>query len=102
MPSAGRRSLRSARSLTPSWWHRRCATGRSRAEKAIAELPAGTPAHGVFSISLANDPPYTATSLLLLGRFGEAEDVTRQVIATFYGPDGSDGPGQHPSGFART
>jgi len=75
---------------------------RSRAEKAIAELPADPPAHGAFSISLANDPPYTATSLLLLGRFQEAEDLTRQVIATFYGPGGGDGPGQHPSGFART
>jgi hypothetical protein len=29
---------------------------RSRAETAIAEPPAGTSGHGVFSISLANDP----------------------------------------------
>lgn len=75
---------------------------RWRAEEAIAELPPDTPTQGTFSISLADDPPYTATSLLLLGRYKEAEEATRRVIATFYGPCAGEGRGEHPSGFART
>jgi len=73
---------------------------RYRAERSIAKLPAETPARGAFSISRAGDPPYTATSLLLLGQFGEAEALTRQVIAAHYGVDGKNGPGEHPAGFA--
>ncbi|MGH3822945.1 MAG: hypothetical protein ACRDRA_08960 [Pseudonocardiaceae bacterium] len=75
---------------------------RWRAEKAIAKLPPGTPTRGAFSISLADDPPYTATSLLLLGRYREAEEATRRVIATFYGSGTDEGRREHPSGFART
>ncbi len=73
---------------------------RRRAEKAIAKLPRDTPTRGAFSISLADDPPYTATSLLLLGRHKEAENATRRVIATFYGPGTGEGRREHPSGFA--
>ena len=75
---------------------------RWRAEKAIAKLPPYTPTQGTFSISLADDPPYTATSLLLLGRHKEAVEATRRVIATFYGSFAGEGHGEHPSGFART
>jgi transcriptional regulator with XRE-family HTH domain len=75
---------------------------RWRAEKAIAKLPSDTPTRGAFSISLADDPPYTATSLLLLGQYKEAEKATRRVIATFYGSSASEGRREHPSGFART
>jgi DNA-binding XRE family transcriptional regulator len=74
---------------------------RRRAERAIAKLPVDAPTQGAFSISLADDPPLTATSLLLLGRFREAEDATRRLIATRYGPGAHDGRGEHPSGFAR-
>jgi len=73
---------------------------RRRAEETIAKLPPETPTQGAFSISLAADPPYTATSLLLLGHLQEAAELTRQVIATHYGPGGRDGPGEHPAGFA--
>ncbi len=75
---------------------------RWRAEKAIAKLPPNTSTQGTFSISLADDPPYTATSLLLLGRYKEAVEATRRVIATFYGSCAGEGRGEHPSGFART
>ena len=75
---------------------------RRRAEKAIAALPSRMPPRGAFSISLADDPPYTATSLLLLGRNKEAAEATRRVISTFYGSTGGDGRGEHPSGFACT
>ncbi len=76
-------------------------TTRRRAEKAITRLPDNAPTQGTFSISLADDPPYTATSLLLLGRYQEAAEAAWRVIAAFYGRAG-DGRGAHPSGFART
>lgn len=73
---------------------------RRHAETAIAKLPANTPQAGAFSIKLADDPPYTATSLLLLGRYSEAVEVTRRVISTFYANHA--GEAEDPSGFART
>jgi hypothetical protein len=78
---------------------REVGNARRRAEQAIAKLPAATPTQGAFSISRAGDPPYTATSLLLLGQFQEAEAITRQVIASHYGVDGRNGPGEHPVGL---
>lgn len=75
---------------------------RRRAEKAIAKLSTKAPTQGAFSISLADEPPYTATSLLLLGRNKEAAEATRRVIATFYDPSATEGRREHPSGFART
>lgn len=76
-------------------------SARQRAEVAIAKLPAETPAQGAFSISrTAGCPPYTATSLLLLGQLDEAERLTREVIAAHYGTGGRNGPGEHPAGFA--
>jgi len=80
---------------------REVSNARRRAEHAIATLPVETPAQGAFSISrTAGCPPYTATSLLLLGQFRDAERLTREVIAAHYGIDGRDGPGEHPAGFA--
>jgi hypothetical protein len=79
---------------------REVGNARRRAEQAIAKLPAVTPTQGAFSISRVGDPPYTATSLLLLGQFQEAEAITRQVISSHYGVDGRNGPGEHPAGFA--
>jgi hypothetical protein len=73
---------------------------RRRAEEAIATLPPNTPTQGAFSISLADDPPYTATSLLLLGRYKEAVDATQRVITTFYSSCTGEGRGENPSGFA--
>jgi hypothetical protein len=75
---------------------------RRRAEEAIDTLPPNTPTQGTFSISLAEDPPYTATSLLFLGRYRESVEATRRVIATFYGSCTGEGRREHPSGFART
>lgn len=80
--------------------HEKVTDVRRRAEKAIATLSNGTPTRGAFSISLAGDPPYTATSLLLLGRHKEAVEVTRRVIASFY--TSRDSEAEDPSGFART
>ena len=77
------------------------ASTRSRAEKAIARLPSDAPTRGAFSIAVADDPPLTATSLLLVGRFREAEEATRRVIAAFCGSSSEKGPAADPSGFAR-
>jgi hypothetical protein len=78
------------------------ASTRSRAEKAIAKLPPDAPKRGAFSIALAEDPPLTATSLLLVGRFQEAEEATRRVIAAFCGSSASEkSQAADPSGFAR-
>lgn len=57
---------------------------RSEARRAIDNLTAGSVSKGVFSIALADDPPYTATSLLHVGKFGEAAQATRGVLATAY------------------
>lgn len=75
---------------------------KDHATDAIAKLPddAGEQS-GVFSIPVANDPPYTATSLLLLGRFGEAVSATTRVIQTVYQPEARH-RGDHPSGYARS
>jgi hypothetical protein len=78
------------------------ASTRRRAEKAIAKLPSDAPTRGAFSIALADDPPLTATSLLLVGRFQEAEEATRRVISAFCGSSASEkGQAADPSGFAR-
>ncbi|MFI0774833.1 transcriptional regulator [Streptomyces sp. NPDC021212] len=69
------------------------------AAKAMKNLPSDAKAAGVFSIPPAEDPPYTATSLMLLGRFREAVSSTNRVIETHY--PGVRPQGEHPSGYAR-
>ncbi len=70
------------------------------AAKAMTKLPSGIKMTGTFSIALAEDPPYTATSLMLLGRFEEAVSATNRVIQTHYRPDARQS-GEKPSGYAR-
>jgi len=74
---------------------------RSSAVKAIAALPSNVAATGVFSIALAEDPPYTATSLLLVERFREAASVTRGIIDAAY-PAGARNQNRQSSSYART
>ena len=76
------------------------AHARRYAATAIAKLSPGATAIGVFSIALGEDPPYTATSLLLCGRFREAVSATKRVIQTVYQPEARQ-RGEHPSGYAR-
>jgi len=47
------------------------------------------------------DPPYTATALLLTGRYREAAVITRRVIETAYSPR-SRAPEEQPTAYART
>ncbi|MDP4510756.1 helix-turn-helix domain-containing protein [Nonomuraea turcica] len=79
----------------------RMTSARRRASKAIAVLPADAPVTGAFSINLAEDPPYTATSLLFAGRNEEAVVATNRVIQTVYQPEACQ-RGEHPSGYARS
>lgn len=74
------------------------ASARRNAAAAIELLPSGAGAGGAFSIPLAQDPPYTATSLLLVHRYLEAAQATRQVINTVYRGKAGD----QPSKYART
>ncbi|TDD34968.1 hypothetical protein E1287_15205 [Actinomadura sp. KC06] len=74
---------------------------RRHAAAAISALPDGVAETGAFSIALAEDPPYTATSLLLAGRPQEAVAATERVIGTVYRPEARQ-RGEHPSGYARS
>lgn len=78
----------------------RTETARRYAAKEMAKLPAGVKVTGAFSISLGEDPPYTATSLMLLGRHEEAVSATNRVIQTIYRPEARQ-RGEHPSSYSR-
>jgi transcriptional regulator with XRE-family HTH domain len=77
------------------------AHARRYAAKAIAGLSPDANVTGAFSIALGEDPPYTATSLLLTGHFREAVSATNRVIQTVYQPEARQ-RGEHPSGYARS
>lgn len=74
---------------------------RRRAATSLTSLRPDAPTAGVFSIAPAEDPPYTATSLLLLGRFQEAVSTTNRVIETTYRTRDVQ-PGEQPSHYARS
>lgn len=76
-------------------------SAKGEASKAIAELPASIAQDGVFSIALSEEPPYTATSLLLSGRFKEASAVTRKVLRDAYSNEQPSQPAKS-SNHART
>ncbi|MFE7130324.1 hypothetical protein ACFVIM_05660 [Streptomyces sp. NPDC057638] len=77
------------------------ADARNRARVDMAKLPATATAAGVFSVSPGEDPPYTATALMLLGRHQDAVIATDHVLRTHYGPQ-TQRYGGHPSrGYAR-
>ena len=46
----------------------------------MARLDPPTAAARIYSVPRAEDPPYTATSLLLAGRYAEAAQMTRRII----------------------
>jgi hypothetical protein len=74
---------------------------RRQASTAVAALPSNAPTTGALSIALSEDPPYTATSLLFVGRYREAVAVTNRVIEIVYQPEARQ-RGEHPSGYARS
>ncbi|MGO9162531.1 MAG: hypothetical protein ACLP7J_17835 [Streptosporangiaceae bacterium] len=76
----------------------RMTRARRRAAKEVSLLPAGAGGLGVFSIAAGEDPPYTATSMLLASHFREASSVASRVIETVYPPQARSG---RPGGYAR-
>ncbi len=77
------------------------ADARRRAVTAMAQLGPPTSAASVYSVPRAEDPPYTATSLMLAGRYAKAAKITRRIIDTAYRPR-SRAPGDQPTNYART
>jgi hypothetical protein len=77
------------------------ARARTYAATAIERLPPGARTAGAFSVAIGEDPPYTATSLLLVGNFREAVSATGRVISTVYRPEARQ-RGENPSGYARS
>ncbi len=55
----------------------------------------------MYSVPRAGDPPYTATSLLLAGRYAEAAQMTSQIIDVAYRPEARASWDQ-PTNYART
>jgi hypothetical protein len=74
---------------------------RRRAAIAMTQLGPGAALTGVYSVPRADDPPYTATSLMLAGRHAEAAAMTRKIIDTAFAPR-SIGAIDQPGSYART
>jgi len=77
------------------------AAAHRRAAAAMSKLGPAAHTPGIYSVPRAADPPYTATSLLLAGRHGEAVQMTRRIVATAYSPYPRASGGQ-PTAYART
>jgi hypothetical protein len=77
------------------------ADARHRAAVAMDQLSPSAATSGIYSLPRADDPPYTATSLLLTGKYQEAAETTRHLIDTAYSPR-SRAPGDQPTNYART
>jgi hypothetical protein len=71
------------------------------ATTAMSQLQPSAPVSGVYSVPRAEEPPYTATSLLLAGRHREAAEMTRKIITTAYNPH-TRAPADQPTNYART
>lgn len=74
---------------------------RTRASAALVGLPGDIATTGAFSIPRAEDPPYTATSLLLVGQYEDAVRATHRVIQTVYRPNIRHAADQ-PTSYARS
>jgi len=77
------------------------ARARRHAAMAMDKLAADSAAVGAFSIPRAEDPPYTATSLLLVQKYRDSAETTRRIIETVYRPRLGN-PGRQPTKYART
>jgi hypothetical protein len=75
------------------------ADARRRAADALGRITPDAMSAGVYALPRADDPPYTATSLLLAGRYGEAAVMTRAILASAYR---SRRAGDQPTNYART
>src|SRR5262249_6380815 len=57
---------------------------RAEACASLSQLPATVPTTGAFGVVPAAEPPYTATSLLLVGRFDQAAVLAQQLLDSVY------------------
>jgi hypothetical protein len=78
----------------------RMTCARRHAAKAMENLSGSAKSTGVFSITAGQDPPYTATSLFLIGHFSEAVSATNRVLQAVYQSQERQ-PVENPSGYAR-
>ena len=74
---------------------------RTRASVALRRLPDDAATTGAFAIPRAEDPPYTATSLLLVNRYEDAVHATQRVIETVYRPQ-TRRTSDQPTNYARS
>jgi hypothetical protein len=74
---------------------------RNRAATAMTQIRPSAARSGVYSVPLDDDPPYTATSLLLAGQHAQAARMTRRLIQTTYRPHARP-PQDQPTNYART
>ena len=77
------------------------AAAHRRAATAMSQLGPSAHMSAIYSVPRAENPPYTATSLLLAGRHGEAAEMTRRITATAYSQH-IPAPGGQPTHYART
>jgi hypothetical protein len=75
------------------------AAARRRAATALGRITPGNVQAGIYALPRADDPPYTATSLLLAGRHAEAAVMTRAILASAYPLRPA---GDQPTNYART
>lgn len=64
----------------------------------MAALPQDAARTGVFGTPAAAEPPYTATSLLMVGAYDEAAVMTDELLESLYGDDDA----RTTSNYART
>lgn len=76
------------------------AHAKRQAATAMERLTPDAATTGAFAIPRAEDPPYTATSLLLVKRYQDAAEATRRVIETVYRPL-SRNPNDQPPNYDR-
>lgn len=74
-------------------------SARRRAAAALGRITPDGTLSGVYALPPADDPPYTATSLLLAGRHAEAAVMTRAILANAYPARPA---GDQPTNYART
>ncbi len=77
------------------------ADARRKATTAMTQLGPPTAVTSVYSVPRAEEPPYTATSLLLAGKYAEAAQMTHRIIDTAYRPQAR-APWDQPTNYART
>jgi hypothetical protein len=74
------------------------ADARRRAAAALGRHTPGAANAGIYALPRADDPPYTATSLLLAGRYAEAAMMTRAILASAHPRRPA---GEQPTNYAR-